>query len=64
MIFKLCRIDVYPRSTSKPTNFLFRGNMPVVNGSFAYKEIVASMAKVAQDKNLTFPTNFSLVDVR
>ena len=57
------RIDVYPRTT-KPTNFLFRGNMPVINGSFAFKEIVASMAKVAQAKNLTFPTNFTLIDVR
>jgi hypothetical protein len=38
--------------------------MPIINGSFAYKQIVASMAKVAQAKNLTFPTNFSLIDVR
>ena len=62
--FALNRIDVYPRGMSKPTNFLFRGNMPVVNGTFAYAEIVSSMAKVAQAKNLTFPANFSLVDVR
>ena len=58
------RIDIYPRTAAKPTNFLFRGNMPVVNGSFAYNEIVASMAKVAQAKNLTLPTNFTLIDVR
>ena len=57
------RIDVYPH-TSKPTNLLFRGNMPVLNGSFAYTEIVASMAKTAQAQNYTFPTNFTLIDVR
>ena len=62
--FAYNRIDVYPHGTNKPTNFLFRGDMPVVNGTFAYTEIVSSMAKVAQAKNFTFPENFSLVDVR
>ena len=37
--------------------------MPVLNGSFAYREVVSSMAKVAEAKNFTFPANFTLLDV-
>lgn len=54
-------IDVYPQID--PTNFLFRGNMPVINGSFAYNEIVATMTSVAGKHNYTLPTNFTLMDV-
>lgn len=45
-------------------NYLFRGNMPVVNGSFAYTEIVNSMRSTARENNLAFPDNFSLIDIR
>ena len=55
-------MDVYPRDL--PTNFLFRGNMPVVNGSFAYSEIVMTMRGVAGKLNYTIPANFTLIDVR
>jgi hypothetical protein len=54
-------MDVYPRDL--PTNFLFRGNMPVVNGSFAYSEIVMTMRGVAGKLNYTIPANFTLIDV-
>ena len=60
--FHSCSIDYYPRSA--PTNFLFRGNMPAINGSFAYKDLVQSMAAAAGKLNLSLPSNFSLVDVR
>ena len=55
-------MDVYPRD--KPQNFLFRGNMPVVNGSFAYDEVVKTMGGVAGKNNYTLPANFTLIDVR
>ena len=55
-------IDYYPRDV--PQNFLFRGNMPTINGSFAYDAIVSTMSTVARQNNLTFPDNFSLIDVR
>ena len=55
-------IDFYPQG--QPRNFLFRGNMPVLNGSFAYSAIMASMKDVAMANNLSLPSNFSLVDVR
>ena len=45
-------------------NFLFRGNMPVINGSFAYSEIVATMRGVAEKYNYSLPANFTLIDVR
>ncbi|CAI8033198.1 hypothetical protein GBAR_LOCUS18717 [Geodia barretti] len=54
-------MDVYPRD--RPTNFLFRGNMPVINGSFAYSEIVMTMRGVAGKFNYTLPANFTLIDV-
>ena len=56
------RIDYYPRHA--PKNFLFRGNMPISNGTFAYDDIVETMETIAKKKNLTMPGNFSLLDVR
>ncbi len=57
-----CRIDHYPQTN--PHNFLFRGNMPNVNGEFAYDQIVASMKTIITQKNFTFPPNFTLIDIR
>lgn len=57
------RIDYYPKSSS-PTNFLFRGNMPVINNTFAYKEIMETMSEIVVKKNFTFPQNPSLIVVR
>eukprot|EP00731_Ephydatia_muelleri_P021440 Em0014g31a len=59
---KTLLIDYYPRG-NVPQNFLFRGNMPTINGSFAYDAIVSTMSTVARQYNLTFPDNFSLIDV-
>ncbi|XP_003387824.1 PREDICTED: uncharacterized protein LOC100638265 [Amphimedon queenslandica] len=55
-------IDYYPKSSS-PTNFLFRGNMPVINNTFAYKEIMETMSEIVVKKNFTFPQNPLLVVV-
>lgn len=55
-------MDVYP--SSHPKNFLFRGNMPVVNGSFAYAKIRATMAGLIQDAGFTMPTKFYLIVIR
>ncbi len=55
-------MDYYPRSS--PRNFMFRGNMPKVNNSFAYKDLVASMSAVAKEHALTLPKNFTLIDIR
>ena len=38
--------------------------MPVINGSFAYSEVVMTMRTVAEKHNYTLPTNFTLIDVR
>jgi hypothetical protein len=54
-------IDVYPKVN--PTNFLFRGNMPVVKGKFAYNEVVATMKSVAEKYGYTLPANFTMMDV-
>ena len=37
--------------------------MPVLNGSFAYSAIMASMRDIAQANSLSLPSNFSLIDV-
>lgn len=63
MIISLLSIDYYPRDGS-PTNFLFRGNMPAINGSFAYKQLLMSMSAAAAKHNITLPTKLTLIDVR
>lgn len=55
-------MDVYP--SKSPSNFLFRGNMPVVNENFAYHQIVAAMKSIIQAAGYTMPTNFFLIVVR
>lgn len=57
-----CSIDAYPSAT--PTNFLFRGNMPVVNGSFAYSQIVSTMSSLIRGQGFTVPKDFDLIVVR
>lgn len=37
--------------------------MPIVNGTFAYDQIISSMKSVAAAKNLTVPANFTLIDI-
>ncbi len=56
------RVDYYPKT--EPHNFLFRGNMPVVKGEFAYDQIVTSMKAIITQKNHSFPVNFTLIDIR
>ena len=59
-------MDYYPRTntTSRPRNFLFRGNMPIVNGTFGYSSVVDTMKKVANANKLSIPDPFIFVDVR
>lgn len=54
-------IDYYPRD--KPVNFLFRGNMPKTNGTFIYDTLVTTMESVVTKRNLSFPSNFTLIDI-
>lgn len=61
-ILSFYRMDAYPQVNA--TNFLFRGNMPVINGSFAYSEIVMTMKTQAEKHKYKFPNNFTLIDVR
>lgn len=44
-------------------NFLFRGNMPVNDTSFAYDQLVAMMAERAQAAGVEIPNEFYLVDL-
>lgn len=49
---------------AKTNNFFFRGNMPVVNGSFAYDTLIEYFQKRAKEANVPLPTaNFTLVDL-
>ena len=46
------------------TNYIFRGNMPVLNESFSYKELIGNLGEVLQKQNMTFPSsNFYMLDV-
>ena len=57
-------MDFFPRDSTSPTNFLFRGNMPVVNGSFAYREVVSTMADLIKLAGFTMPQNSLFLDFR
>ena len=48
------------------TSFMFRGNAPIVNGSFAREELQKTLQEVAGNntiKNTTLPDDFNLVVV-
>ena len=46
------------------SNFLFRGNMPVVNGAFAYDTLIDYFQKRAAEAKVSLPTSgFKLVDI-
>jgi hypothetical protein len=46
----------FPALAGKVTNFLFRGNLPVLdNHTFAYDEMLSVMATVAASLNVSFP---------
>ena len=62
MYYNVCRIDYYPHDA--PKNFLFRGNMPISNGTFAYESLVNTLRAVSEKNNITLPRNFSILDVR
>ena len=47
-----------------PDKFLFRGNMPLLNGTFAYKTIVTTMEAVLRANDFTPPSTFTLIDIR
>ncbi|KAJ3438085.1 phosphatase [Anaeramoeba flamelloides] len=45
-------------------NYLFRGNEPVINGTFfAYPELTETMKKIIEAQGFTAPTNFELIDM-
>eukprot|EP00041_Stephanoeca_diplocostata_P006820 m.94682 g.94682 ORF g.94682 m.94682 type:complete len:242 (+) comp16559_c0_seq1:76-801(+) len=43
-------------------NWVFRGNEPIINKSFAYTELVESMRMTATAAGKMLPTNFTIVD--
>ena len=45
------------------TNYLFRGNMPVLNGKFCYDKLIDNLKDVLHSHNMTFPTNSYMVDL-
>jgi hypothetical protein len=45
------------------TNWLFRGNMPILNGSMAYTNLTAFLQMRAKEAGLAFPTDFLLHDL-
>ena len=58
-------IDFYPRDPgTTPKNFLFRGNMPVVNGTFVYSSLVDTIKTVSTQSGIKLPTNFKILDIR
>ncbi len=55
-------MDFYPKDA--PKNFLFRGNMPISNNTFAYDILVRTLNSSASNKNVTLSKDFSILDVR
>ena len=55
-------MDFYPKVA--PKNFLFRGNMPISNNTFAYDILVKTLNSSASKMNVTLPKDFSILDVR
>ena len=45
------------------TNFLFRGNMPVINKKFCYKELIKNLEEVLQKHDFVFPSSYYMLDV-
>eukprot|EP01094_Clydonella_sp_ATCC50884_P019598 TRINITY_DN3873_c0_g1_i2.p1 TRINITY_DN3873_c0_g1~~TRINITY_DN3873_c0_g1_i2.p1 ORF type:complete len:252 (-),score=95.71 TRINITY_DN3873_c0_g1_i2:272-991(-) len=44
-------------------NFLFRGNEPIINGTFAYDELTQYMAARANNASIPFPSDYYLIDI-
>jgi len=44
-------------------NYLFRGNQPELNGSFAYDTLKSYLTERAKESNITLPSEFFLFDV-
>lgn len=44
-------------------NFFFRGNLPVLNQTFALEALSSYMKTRTEEKNLTFPSDFLLNDI-
>lgn len=44
-------------------NFFFRGNLPVLNSTFAYDELKTYFQIRAQESGFDFPSQFTLVDI-
>ncbi len=62
MLYFSFSIDAYPPTS--PTKFLFRGNMPLENGSFAYHQITSTMRGILQGQGFKVPQDFDLIVVR
>jgi hypothetical protein len=46
------------------TNFLFRGNLPIIDHQFAYDALLSNMSSVADDHDIHFPEQVYLVVIR
>ena len=45
------------------TNYLFRGNMPIIDRKFGYNELMKTLGEVLQKHNLTLPSSYYMLDV-
>ena len=44
-------------------NYLFRGNMPLIDDHFAYDELLETMTKALEEHNLSLPDNLLMIDI-
>ena len=45
------------------SNYLFRGNMPVIDKKFCYEELIKTLGKVLQTHNFSLPSSYYMLDV-
>ncbi len=63
-LLKCHNLPIFSIAFSPPDRYLFRGNMPLINGSFVYKNITDVMRKILVSAGHSLPSNFTLVDIR
>ena len=57
LVFEKVHLVDYNATTG---NFLFRGNLPVINQTFVFETLSADMKNRSEALNIPFPTNFTL----
>eukprot|EP00049_Salpingoeca_infusionum_P018139 m.355908 g.355908 ORF g.355908 m.355908 type:complete len:243 (+) comp17384_c0_seq1:269-997(+) len=55
--------SVQPKDGTKAPNLLFRGNLPVTNGTFPLDTVIATLSNAAQEQGHQFPKQFYFVDL-